>query len=77
MPEATLVLMEGRVDREKWSEGGQFGAGIRFPLWLRWAENHYSMPVFAAETHGRGGVQLHVGAANWPWVYELSKNLHC
>jgi hypothetical protein len=76
MLEATLVLMEGRADVKERDEGGQFPVSKGLPLWFHWAAKCNWMSVFAGETHGRIGVQLHVGAPDWPRAYELSKNLH-
>jgi hypothetical protein len=55
---------------------GPFRVGKGLPVWLRCRRNRSSMPVFATRTHGRVGVQLHVGAPAWQPTYELSKNLH-
>jgi hypothetical protein len=55
---------------------GRFRVRKCLLVWLCCRPNRSSMPVFAARTDGRVGVQLHVGAPAWQPIYELSKNLH-
>ena len=76
MLKPTLVLMEGCVALKNRAERGRLRVGERSPMRLYSDPNDSSMPVFAAEAHGRVGVQLHVGAPTWSADYELSKNLH-
>ena len=76
MLEPILVLREGRVDLKEKPQGGRLRASERRLMRLYAGPNGISMVVFAAEVHGRVGVQLHVGAPTWSADYELSKNLH-
>ena len=76
MLEPTLVLREGRVELKEKSEGGLRRVGECSLMRLYSGPSGTSMPVSAAEAHGRVGVPLHVGAPAWSADYELSKNLH-
>ena len=76
MLEPIRVLVEGRVDLKERAARGQCRADRWLPLGLRRAASRSSTADLAARTHDRVGVQLHVGAPDWPEAYELSKNLH-
>ena len=76
MPEATLVLTGGRPEPKEKAARRLCRVGKTLQVCRRGASCYGFMAVLAAQAHDRVGVQLHVGAPDWPRAYELSKNSH-